>query len=722
MLYCNFEGGDPDGLINPHAPNISESYVNNVTNSEGGITYEKKHYEIYFAFLLFSIIINCMSFGVGAETEVGSDETMKSQSQYIEAVQIQSQSVEVQSDAPSIIAELPDLRDEYEKHFLMSDGSYTVATYNEPVHKMVDDNWIEVDNTLKLSTGTDGVSRYETVNGIANVSFAKEFQNHLVTMEQDGYSISWGLTALSSSGDKLTATTQPLAPPVTATVVPLDLDEISLEERKTMALKSTSTIRYANALDRDVDLDYVVLPSRVKESITLNGPKDISAYIVDIIAQNISARLLDNREIEFFNEDGEVVFSMWSQYMYDAAGELSEDIAVKMVSKGTGRYLVSIIPDQEWLSDPDRVYPVVIDPDVSVSGAPTNMIDTFTWAMHPVQNPNLDKMYIGRRSSYGTRAYFRYQIMPTLPDDAVISYARQRLTITSGTSTANPLDAYTVNVPWSVDTITWDNQPSMSNLTCCWSNIEHNDLSYFSFPITGAVQLWYDGSTIGQNNNYGIMLCYSNENINDYNAVYSSDYPDESKHPSLTITYTSQQHSLTWPVPGYQNVTSEWGFRDLTSYKIHRGIDIRCPEGTTVVASVPGTVWQNEYDDKLGWYMDLIRFDNTFRVRYCHLSGYIKESNTYVTAGSPIARSGNTGRSYGAHLHFQLQWGTDTAKLFNPLEVYHEDDLRNELGYTNPNPMFLYVDGEYIPNYEFDYTYVLSDYNSVDESWKRPGI
>jgi hypothetical protein len=81
-----------------------------------------------------------------------------------------------------IVEEDSSLRGEYEKHFLMSDGSYQVALYNEPVHKMEDGKWVEIDNTLTLKTATDGTARYATTDGLADVSFSQNFDDQLITM------------------------------------------------------------------------------------------------------------------------------------------------------------------------------------------------------------------------------------------------------------------------------------------------------------------------------------------------------------------------------------------------------------------------------------------------------------------------------------------------------------------------------------------------------------
>ena len=44
-------------------------------------------------------------------------------------------------------------------------------------------------------------------------------------------------------------------------------------------------------------MEYIVLPSRVKENIILQSPQDISGYMVTVYTENLSARLLENREI-----------------------------------------------------------------------------------------------------------------------------------------------------------------------------------------------------------------------------------------------------------------------------------------------------------------------------------------------------------------------------------------------------------------------------------------
>ena len=60
------------------------------------------------------------------------------------------------------------------------------------------------------------------------------------------------------------------------------------------------------------------------------------------------------------DEQGETLFVIGASWMYDAAGETSEDITVTILKSGKTlevKYLLS----EEWLNAPDRVYPVTVD-------------------------------------------------------------------------------------------------------------------------------------------------------------------------------------------------------------------------------------------------------------------------------------------------------------------------------------------------------------------------
>ena len=87
---------------------------------------------------------------------------------------------------------------------------------------------------------------------------------------------------------------------------------------------------------------------------------------------------------------------------------------------------------------------------------------------------------------------------------------------------------------------------------------------------------------------------------------------------------------------------------------MHEGIDFVADIGTPVVAAAGGVVI---FADKHPQYGNLVEIDhgNDFTTRYAHLSKILIKDGQVVKRGQDIALSGNTGRSTGPHLHFEIR-------------------------------------------------------------------
>ena len=456
---------------------------------------------------------------------------------------------------PVIVEEDISLRGTYEKHFIMSDGSSMAVAYNEPVHYEEDGQWFEIDNTL---VETKGGGRIANVKGLENVSFSQEPSQELVVIEKDGYTISWGLrfstapnAGLSASGRGLKGVeTRELDPKVTARVEEPDCTGFEGTDQLMLA-RNAAQLTYENAAGEGVDVEYTVLPGRVKEAIILESPQDIVSYIMDITAEGLTASINEDGEV-VFSDGTEVIFTIWAPYMYDSADELSEEIELDLADNGNGSYTVTLTPDAEWLNDEARVYPITIDPDVTAGQSQTNGIDNFVMEGSGVQSNTLDRLYMGLKSGKLTRSYQKFKEMPTIPSGATITSANQTFYVTSGTSTGNNISAYKVGSDWSSGTLTWANKPSGTSIQ---TNISHNGLTQYNINMLNTVKGWYTNSTSGKNGNYGIMLRYYNESINDFNTVYSADYATTSKRPTLRISYrTSGESSRPAPLLEYNTV------------------------------------------------------------------------------------------------------------------------------------------------------------------------
>ncbi|WP_258297725.1 glucosaminidase domain-containing protein [Paenibacillus peoriae] len=127
-----------------------------------------------------------------------------------------------------------------------------------------------------------------------------------------------------------------------------------------------------------------------------------------------------------------------------------------------------------------------------------------------------------------------------------------------------------------------------------------------------------------------------------------------------------------------KHITSPYGYRThpITKKKtLHSGIDIGVPEGTPVQSSTAGTVETVKFPmpsdpastQNAGIFVVISNPDPqlNLKTRYLHLSQVFVNPGDTVEAGQIIGLSGNTGRSTGAHLHFETI--PDGKKAVNPV-------------------------------------------------------
>lgn len=126
--------------------------------------------------------------------------------------------------------------------------------------------------------------------------------------------------------------------------------------------------------------------------------------------------------------------------------------------------------------------------------------------------------------------------------------------------------------------------------------------------------------------------------------------------------------NMTWPLPGYSYVSSYYGqIRNINGVKdVHTGIDIPAPKGTPIKAANYGTVKYVKFYETVGYgYHLMIDHGGGNYTLYGHCSKILVSEGQKVSKGQTIALVGNTGRSTGPHLHFEVyinQVRTDPQK------------------------------------------------------------
>lgn len=105
-----------------------------------------------------------------------------------------------------------------------------------------------------------------------------------------------------------------------------------------------------------------------------------------------------------------------------------------------------------------------------------------------------------------------------------------------------------------------------------------------------------------------------------------------------------------------------------------KGMDFKTPIGNAVLAPRAGTVTRVSWEKDVSGESVELRYGDGTLARFTHLNEVAVKPGQSVSAGTEVGKSGNTGRSVAAHLHYELEKG---GKVLDPV-TYH-GTLRRQL-------------------------------------------
>lgn len=114
----------------------------------------------------------------------------------------------------------------------------------------------------------------------------------------------------------------------------------------------------------------------------------------------------------------------------------------------------------------------------------------------------------------------------------------------------------------------------------------------------------------------------------------------------------------------YPRITSPFGPR---WGRTHKGLDLGLRTGEPVVAAFEGMVRISHYSPSYGNVV-VIRHKNGLETLYAHMEARFVQPGQWIQNGQIIGLGGNTGRSFGAHLHFEIRFrgnAIDPALILN---------------------------------------------------------
>lgn len=129
--------------------------------------------------------------------------------------------------------------------------------------------------------------------------------------------------------------------------------------------------------------------------------------------------------------------------------------------------------------------------------------------------------------------------------------------------------------------------------------------------------------------------------------------------PSPNLSAGSDAPAL-WPVAQPTRIISSAYGTPRGRGDIHRGVDIRAPAGTPVLATATGRVVVAGNGNGYGRYV-VLDHENGLHTLYAHLQDYAVAPGDRVTRGQQIGRVGKSGNATGYHLHYEVHRGGQTV-------------------------------------------------------------
>lgn len=136
---------------------------------------------------------------------------------------------------------------------------------------------------------------------------------------------------------------------------------------------------------------------------------------------------------------------------------------------------------------------------------------------------------------------------------------------------------------------------------------------------------------------------------------------------------------FTWPTPWTSRPTSHFGPRRR---RFHYGLDLAQPTGEPIYAAFDGVVRISKRNKSYG-NLVILHHANGLETYYAHMSKRLVSAGEQVKSGDIIGLCGNTGRSFGSHLHFEVRYMGNAINPENVIDCSTHDLVSDRLELTS---------------------------------------
>jgi len=127
--------------------------------------------------------------------------------------------------------------------------------------------------------------------------------------------------------------------------------------------KTNDKVTIYKDIYKGIDIQYIEFNDKLEENIILKIKNIENSFYIKYTLTELNAFQLNNKTIELRNKDNQSIYTITAPIMTDANKIESNAIFLEIVEQKEDKFLLKILCDEIWLSDKDRIYPVIIDPN-----------------------------------------------------------------------------------------------------------------------------------------------------------------------------------------------------------------------------------------------------------------------------------------------------------------------------------------------------------------------
>jgi hypothetical protein len=354
------------------------------------------------------------------------------------------------------------------------------------------------------------------------------------------------------------------------------------------AVVEDNTVRYVDYYGNGADLVYTPTLSGLKEDIILESYAGKNTFTFMLNTGGLRLYSANGRYFLAASKTATERIELGDVVSFDARGRFSVGTMTAQTVTAGQIYRLTLTVDEAFLTDPNTVYPVSIDPTLEVSdnNAAGSIEDVSIYQGKPTTNGNwtylhsgyYDSNYTVSRTLFRLTGLIRSSVYQELNANQVSS-AEFHIWEASGTATTSVyLRANDGREDWSESGATWKDSGVVLGTIYDTENLVSN--SEAVFDITQLVKDWKSGT---QNIQKGFVLQSSNETSRD-KAFYSSEHSNTARRPYVVMNYIT--HSYTIGLVNTVLTLNEGNTCIIGKQTVPSGLDVEWTSSDTSVATV----------------------------------------------------------------------------------------------------------------------------------------